>query len=586
MKGDSKDKEPLSARDRSLVEEYYELSHRVLRLGSRGLPRGEFLRGLFTLLVDISGCDAIEFRLRDGGFCYYAENVGGASSNFRFGIIDGVRTEEGSVLPCIDADLPLERLYCELLRGRLDRGEPYSTYGGAFWTGDASATLVRLPEAGGAARAAPLKLPGDYRSLIAVPFAVGADDLGLLVLKARPKDFFGRTEAEFFEGVAQNVGVAVADRRTHWALGERVKEMTCLYGIAEIASRPGVAPKEVYEGAVRLLPPAMQYPDITFGRIVVDGEVYSSAGMEETPYKLSADVVVDGMKRGVVEVQYKEAKLDYEPGVFLREEQNLLDAIARQIGLVIENRIAEEERVRLQEQLRHADRLATVGQLAAGVAHELNEPLEIILAFSQLVNESPGVPEQMARDLEKILAASLNAREIVKNLLIFARQIPTIESTVNLGEIAAEALSFLEPRFLQDNIECVLEFAGNIPPLTADPGQLSQVVVNLVVNAVQAMPEGGKLTVRARADREYAYLEVEDTGIGIPDDVKRSIFLPFFTTKEVGKGTGLGLPVVHGIVTAHGGEVEVESEPGRGSRFEVRFPLRPPRGKEDSGGNG
>ncbi len=586
MENNPNNKESLSPRDRSLVEEYYELSHRVLRLGSRGLPRGEFLRGLFTLLMDFSGCDAIEFRLRDGGFCYYAENVGGASSNFRFGIIDGVRTEEGLVLPCIDADLPLERLYCDLLRGRLGRGEPYSTDGGAFWTGDVSATLVRPPEADGAARAAPLKLPGDYQSLVAVPFTVGADDLGLLVLKARPKSFFGRTEAEFFEGVAQNVGVAVADRRTHWALGERVKEMTCLYGIAEIASRPGISAREVYEGAVRLLPPAMQYPDITVGRIVIDGEVYSSGEMEDTPYKLSADVVVDGVTRGVVEVQYKEAKLDYEPGVFLREEQNLLDAIARQIGLVIENRMAEDERVRLQEQLRHADRLATVGQLAAGVAHELNEPLEIILAFSQLVNENPDLPEQMARDLEKILAASLNAREIVKNLLIFAREMPTIESTVDLSEIAAEALSFLEPRFLHENIECVLEIAGNIPPLTADPGQLGQVVVNLVVNAVQAMPEGGTLTVRARADLEYAYLEVEDTGIGIPDDVKRSIFLPFFTTKEVGKGTGLGLPVVHGIVTAHGGNVDVESEPGRGSRFVVRFPLRPPGGKEDSGGNG
>lgn len=566
-----------------LIDDYYELSHYILRLGNRGLPRGEFLREAFALLIEASGCDAVEFRLRDGDFCYYAEMTGGAARNFRFGVIDGIAHEDGKVLPCADDDTPTERLCRDVLRGGFEAGQPCFTEKGTFWTGRAAETSVKGSSAGGAARAAPLKLPGDYQSLVAVPFTVGADDLGLLVLKARPKDFFSRMEAEFFEGVAQNVGVAIADRRTHWALGERVKEMTCLYGIAEVALRPGISAGEVFREIVRLLPPAMQYPDITLGKIVIDGVVYATGEGEDAPYKLSADIVVNGEKRGIVEVQYKEAKLDYEPGVFLREEQNLLDAIARQIGLVIENRMAEEERARLQEQLRHADRLATVGQLAAGVAHELNEPLEIILAFSQLVNESPGVPEQMARDLEKILAASLNAREIVKNLLIFARQIPTIESTVNLGEIAAEALSFLEPRFLQENIECVLEFAGNIPPLTADPGQLSQVVVNLVVNAVQAMPEGGKLTVRARADREYVYLEVEDTGIGIPDDVKRSIFLPFFTTKEVGKGTGLGLSVVHGIVTAHGGSVSVETEPGRGSRFEVRLPRWPPEREEGRG---
>jgi two-component system NtrC family sensor kinase len=566
MENNLNNKETLSARARSLVEEYYELSHRILRLGNRGLPRGEFLRKLFTLLTDFSGCDAVEFRLRNGGFCYYAENVGGAGSNFRFGIIDGVRADDGLLLPCIDADLPLERLYCCLLRGRLGRGEPYLTEDGAFWTGDVSATFVR-PEGEGDAPPQALDLPGDYRSLIAVPFTVGADDLGLLALKAREVNFFGREEAEFFEGVAQNVGVAVADRRTHWALGERVKEMTCLYGIAEIASRPGVSAQEVFEGAVRLLPPAMQYPEITVGRIVIDGEVYSTEEMEDTPYRLSADVVVDGVKRGIVEVQYKEAKMDY-------------DAVARQIGLVIENRKAEDERVRLQEQLRHADRLATIGQLAAGIAHELNEPLEIILAFSQLVNESPGASEQTTRDLEKIMAASLKARGIVKNLLIFARQMPTIESTVDLSDIAADALSFLEPRFLHENVECILEIAGNIPPLKADPGQLNQVVVNLVVNAVQAMPDGGKLTVRTRADDECAYLEVEDTGTGIPDEIKPSIFLPFFTTKEVGKGTGLGLAVVHGIVAGHGGDVAFESEAGRGSRFVVRFPFGSAGGKE------
>lgn len=551
------------------------------------MPRGEFLREVFSLLLEFSSCDAVEFRLRDGDFCYFAEMTGKASRNFRFGIIDGIAGGDGKFLPCSDDDAPAERLCRDLLRGRVEAGQPCFTERGTFWTGRARETSIKGSSADGETSAAAYRVDGDYESLVVAPFAVGEEDVGLFLLKSRRKDFFGRAEAEFYEGVAQNVGVAIADRRTHWKLRERVKEMTCLCGIAELASRPGISTRELFQGIVRYLPPAMQYPNITAGKIVIDGVVYATEEMEDTPYKLSADVLVQDEKRGVVEVQYKEAKLDYEPGVFLREEQSLIDAIARQIGLVIENRLAEEERARLQEQLRHADRLATIGQLAAGVAHELNDPLEIILAFSQLVKESGDVPEQTARDVEKILSASLRARETVKKLLIFARQMPTIKSEVNLSDIASEAISLLESRFGKENIECVRDLAPDLPRLTADAGQLHQVVVNLVVNAVQAMPEGGTLTVGTRADDEYVYLVVADTGVGMTEDVKRGMFLPFFTTKDVGQGTGLGLAVVHGIVTAHGGSVGVESVPGRGSRLEVKLPLRP-RGEKEGvdGGRG
>ncbi len=562
-----------------LVEDYYELSHLILRLGSRGLPRGEFLREAFSLLLHFSGCDAVEFRLRDGDFCYYAEMTGGASRNFRFGIIDGIPGEDGKALPCAADAPPLERLCRDILQGGIVDGQPCFTEKGTFWTGSASDTLVKAAYAGAGAPAS-YKLGDGYESLIVAPFFVGKEDFGLLLLKSRRKYVFGRVDAEFFEGVARNAGVAIADRRTYWKLGERVKEMTCLYKIAEVASRPGISSAGIFREIVQLLPPAMQYPDITVGRIEIDGVVYATEEGEEAPYKLSADILVNDEQHGIVEVRYKEAKLDYEPGIFLQEEQSLIDAIGRQISLILENRQAEEDRARLREQLRHADRLATIGQLAAGVAHELNEPLEIILAFAELVREQADAPGQMARDLNKILTASLQAREIVRKLLLFARQVPTLKRSVNLSDITSEAVSFLAPRFNKENVDCVLALAEGMPELTADPSQLHQVVVNLVVNAVQAMPGGGTLTVSTRFDEDNVYLAVEDTGVGMSEDVKKSIFLPFFTTKEVGQGTGLGLPVVHGIVTAHGGSVAVESEPGKGARFEVRLPLRPSKDKK------
>jgi two-component system NtrC family sensor kinase len=566
-----------------LIDDYYELSHRILRLGNRGLPRGEFLREAFGLLIDASGCDAVEFRLRDGDFCYYAEMTGGGARNFRFGIIDGIVHQDGRVLPCADNDAPLERLCRDVMRGGFEAGQPCFTEKGTFWTGSAGKASVRGFSANGEASATPYLVGGNYGSLVAAPFAVGEEDVGLLLLKSRQENFFGRVEAEFFEGVAQNVGVAIADRRTRWRLGERVKEMTCLYGIAEVASRPGISAGEVFREIVGLLPPAMQYPDITVGKIVIDGVVYATEEGEDAPYKLSADIVVNGENRGTVEVQYKEAKLDYEPGIFLQEEQSLIDAIARQIGLILENRQAEEERFRLREQLRHADRLATIGQLAAGVAHELNEPLASVLSFAELLKEDRGLSAQGAKDLSTILTAALRARVVVRQLLFFAREVPTIKQAVDVGDVVAEALSLLQSRFDKENVKCELKLAPDLPKIVADPAQLHQVVVNLLVNALQAMPGGGRLTISTTADEEGVCFAVEDTGVGMSEEVKKNIFLPFFTTKEVGQGTGLGLPVVHGIVTAHGGSVSVETEPGRGSRFEVRLPRPAPEREERRG---
>jgi two-component system NtrC family sensor kinase len=567
---------------RFLADDYYELSHRILRCGVLGKPRGEFLRGISTLILDFSGCDALEFRVRDGDFSYLAEASRSGGTVFRFGAIDGYVGEDGVELPSRGVDTPREKLYRDILQRRFDPGQPYFTDHGTFWTGDAADATIFEFTADGESKGPGFKLGGEYGSQIIAPFGVGEADVGLLILRSRAKGYFTAQEADFYESVAQSVGVAVGDRGAYWRLRERVKEMTCLYGIAELASRPGISTEEVIRGIVELLPPAMQYPEITVGRIDVDGVAFATEDFEETPYKLSAGIIVNAERRGTVEVQYKEAKLDYEPGVFLREEQSLIDAVARQLGLILENRQAEEERARLQEQLRHADRLATIGQLAAGVAHELNEPLGNVLGFAQLIKKGPDLTEQVSRDVEKILTAALHARDVVKKLLIFARQMPTITSSVDLSAVTEEAYSFLASRLEKENIECVLALQTDMPRIMADPAQLRQVVVNLIVNAFQAMPGGGTLTLTTRGDDSHVYLIVGDTGVGMGEDVKKKIFLPFFTTKDVGQGTGLGLAVVHGIVASHGGSIDVRTEPGKGSKFEVRVPRKPPfETKED-----
>jgi len=359
-------------------------------------------------------------------------------------------------------------------------------------------------------------------------------------------------------------------------LTERIKELTCLLQMAQIAAEPGVSLDEILHQTVKLLIPAWQYPSITSARIVIDGQSREAPNFRVTGQTQRADIVVDRVNRGFVEVVYLEKRPRRDEGPFLREERNLINAIAQQVALILERKEAEQERAQLENQLRHADRLATIGLLAAGVAHELNEPLANILGFAQLAKKQCGVPEPVAGDLGKIEAASLHAREVIKKLLTFARQIPAQRMCVHLNEVVRESLFFFESRCAKMGIEVQCNLEAGLPPVLADPAQLNQVLVNLVVNALQAMPDGGALCIWTRAGSGCVYLAVEDSGPGMPPEVLEKVFVPFFTTKDIGQGTGLGLPVVHGIVTSHQGEIHVQSEPGRGTRVEVKLPAVAP----------
>ena len=182
------------------------------------------------------------------------------------------------------------------------------------------------------------------------------------------------------------------------------------------------------------------------------------------------------------------------------------------------------------------------------------------------------MPEQARDDLKKVVRSSLDARDIIRNLLAFARQEPARDDEIEPGEFARDLLAFFAPRWGRKRITVVQEISDRLPVLRADAAQLRQVFVNLLLNAVQAMPEGGTLTVRVGQAAAGLRLQVVDTGSGMSEEVRRRAFDPFFTTKDVNEGTGLGLAVVHGIVAGHGGHIEIESAPGAGSTFTVEIP--------------
>lgn len=511
------------------VPSFRDLSRRILLSASRSRPNVDFLVDVCDILLNCTGCDALELWLKEKGDC-----------------------------ACWAATRTPRRFY------RLGNLYPHEVDSmvaeGLVWYGDARA-------------AGAMDDGGVFRSVVRVPLVAGEETVGLMVLKGQQTGFFDRQGAALCEDIGQTVAIAVNHHRVQLAQRERVKELTCLYELARTAARSRLDFDELLESLVVHLPPAWQYPDTTAASIMVDGHSVSTPGFGEGHDRQTAEIVVAGRSRGRVEVVYTQDKPEEDEGPFLLEERRLIDTVAREVAAVIERREAERDRVRLEEQLRHADRLATIGQLAAGVAHELNEPLGSVLGFAQLAAKQPGLPEQTARDLGRIRDASLHAREVIRKLMLFARQSNPSMEEVDLSEIVEEGFYFLESRCAREGIEVVRHLQSGLPRITADRAQIHQVLVNLVVNALQAMESGGTLTVETGTRPDAVCLVVADTGTGMTEEVRKKVFVPFFTTKDVGEGTGLGLPVVHGIVSAHEGSIQIESEPGKGSRFVVCLPL-------------
>jgi len=565
---------------KKLLRELGPVSRKIFHFSNLGIPRIECLRKMSRMLIEFSGCNNIELWMTDEGLKYQWKAKCEPEEDFSFRILDESHEKITDIQKNGDSSHSLKSFCSDIMQGYLDPQSPYYQQKGGFLITSLNKCYFFDDEKVEMEDFATISMEEGFKSILVIPFLIEGQHFGILIFKNEEKDFFSKEEIEVFQSAGQILGMAVANRRAHAALRERIKELRCLYGICQTFNRPGMELEDILNKIVRLIPPAMQYPEIAYGRITIDKKMYETPGFIDNREKLHAGIYINGKNRGSIEVTYTRKKAHLEAVLFLKEESALIDSIARQVGIIIEQKQAEKEKMELQKQIRHADRLATIGQLAAGVAHELNEPLANILGFAQLAQKCPGVPEQASQDMGKIVRASLYGREIVKKLLIFARQMPTRETRVNLNNIVEDALFFFESRLMKERIELEKQLSPDIPKIKADPSQLNQVIINLVVNAMQAIRGGGKIMVKTLKTNDHVSLVVKDTGMGIREEIIDRIFHPFFTTKKVGQGTGLGLAVVYGIVTAHGGSVKVKSEIGVGSEFEILLPIKV---KEDPG---
>ena len=559
--------------EKLLPNKFRNLSNQIIRKTSRELTRVNFLKEVSQLLQKFSHCDVLELwlkRLHDQKNCEVIIANGDESS---YNLMPCFLQSKSDSLTISHPRLPSIKFCRNIILGNYDNSLPFITKNGSFWLNDTSTSenKQKLEEH------YPMKSNAgfltQFGSILILPLNTGEETIGLIQLKRKDKDLFTVNEVEMWEEFVQIFGIIILNQKHQAALQERVKELTCLYGISKIAEKPKISIPDILQGIVELLPPAWQYPEYTCARIQFDHEEYTSPHFEEGKYRQTADLIILGEKRGKLEVIYIIEEPEMDEGPFLKEERDLINVISKHVSLIIERRIQAEEKEKLEEQLRHADRLATLGQLSAGVAHELNEPLGSILGFAQLIRKND-LSKQIVNDLDKIIDSCLHAREVIKKLLIFSRQMPPQKSSVNINRIVEEGLYFLESRCAKNNIKVNRDLEENLPNIYADASQLHQVVVNLVVNAIQSMQKGGELTISTEVDDHMLRLLVKDDGEGISEENMDKIFNPFFTTKDIGEGTGIGLSVVHGIVKSHSGTISVESKLDEGTTFVVKLPFK------------
>ena len=385
----------------------------------------------------------------------------------------------------------------------------------------------------------------------------------------------------------QKMAEKALNEKTH-ELGERVKGLNCLYDMSRLVENPGISFEETLQGTIDLIAGSWQYPEVTCARLTVEAEEFTTPNFQKTEWRQTSDVVVDDRRIGILEVCYAEPKPEADEGPFLKGERDLIEHIAERLGRIIKQKKMKEERELLVTQLQHAQKMEAIGTLAGGIAHDFNNILASMIGYTQINLDDARKGTLFHQNLKHTLKAGYRAKDLIKQIIAFSRIDEENRKPLMIGPVVREILKLLKAT-LPSTIEIRQYIKVDSEIIEAESTQIHQLLMNLCTNAAYAMGEnGGVLKVsltNVNLDAAFAArhtdiepglfvkLSISDTGGGIPPKILDRIFDPYFTTKDKGHGTGLGLAVVHGVVIKYKGTIIVESTLGKGTTFNVYFPV-------------
>jgi signal transduction histidine kinase len=398
---------------------------------------------------------------------------------------------------------------------------------------------------------------------------------------------------------------------------ERTNELQLLYLVSSILVDMESPLDQVFSRIMAAISGTLPFTTQPSVRILYANKVYENEPFEASGEVISSGITVNGEARGALEVAPRPNESMLDDSEYDYNVKPLLDAISKVISTSVAHRLSLKDRQKMEVTLRHAQKLESVGQLAAGIAHEINTPTQFVNDNTKFLKDSFSDYQQLIEAYDEILQKghtspagdeSLENVHRLKHSLdidYLNEEIPlaieqSLEGLQRIRKIVLAMKNFSHPgsdeKVLTDlntAIETTLDVSRNewkyvasiskqfdpdLPSVAVLPGELNQVFLNLIVNAAHAIEETGKeqgeITIRTYVDGSYAVVEVSDDGCGIPTEIKERIFDPFFTTKEVGKGSGQGLAIVHSVVVEkHGGMMQVDSDNGKGSTFRIMLPL-------------
>lgn len=350
---------------------------------------------------------------------------------------------------------------------------------------------------------------------------------------------------------------------------ERVKELSCLYEISSLfQSQDHQDPQIILEKITHVLKKAWRHPNTAYVEINALKHHLKTDEIPVNTVHQSCDISLFKKRAGEIKVHYPIPQ--FQTSDFLEEEQKLLNKVAHEVSIFLEKIEQQKKEEWLQRSAQRNDRLAILGEITAGIAHELNTPLGNMLGFAEFIEEKTTDPS-IKRDSKKIIDAAIFSREVVKKLMFFACEMPQNREHINIKPVVEQALSLLGQNFKKAEVSVKLIAKEDIEA-QIDSIQLTQVLFNLLINAIYASPPNSKITCSLTQDEKNIYITIADQGKGIPDKYAKKVFDPFFTTKPVGEGSGLGLSVVHGIIKSHKGSITFSKNKPKGTVFKISIP--------------
>jgi signal transduction histidine kinase len=356
---------------------------------------------------------------------------------------------------------------------------------------------------------------------------------------------------------------------TEKALKERIKELTCLYEVSSIivnASAEEIL--ETLKAIVLSIKKGFQFPNKTAILIQTTSHSFQS-GVVNNQHQISAEILIFNKVEGQII-----ASLTNPNQSFLKEEQLLINNVALELGNLLERIEIQQNETSLKRQMERADRLGILGEITAGIAHELNTPLANILGFAELLKDDFDDNKPVSQDLEKIISNAIFSREVVKKLMFFACEMPQEMEHINIIPNIKNAITLLDATFRKEEVKYIAKIEDTELWLRADNIQITQIIFNLIINAVYFSPKNGLVTIEAYQSKKHIVIRISDEGKGIKDEDLDKIFQPFYTTKSAGDGSGLGLSVVHGIVASHNGTIVAKNNKKNGTTFTVKLPKK------------